>query len=80
MLLIRSTILVLVIIFLVFVNQESSFFFQLRRVENKRIFKINKLKNMNDKEDGNDNLLHDARRLTKIREFLRRTSLNELPQ
>ena len=70
----------LVIIFLVFVNQESSFFFQLRRVENKRIFKINKLKNMNDKEDGNDNLLHDARRLTKIREFLRRTSLNELPQ
>ena len=75
-----SPILVLVIFFLVFVNQESPFFFQLRPGKNKKIFKIIKFKTMNDKEDGNGNILPDAQRLTKIGKFVRKTSLDELPQ
>lgn len=35
---------------------------------------------MNDKQDFNGNLLSDADRLTKIGRFVRKTSLDELPQ
>ena len=35
---------------------------------------------MNDKRDGKGNLLPDAYRLTKIDRFIRKTSLDELPQ
>jgi lipopolysaccharide/colanic/teichoic acid biosynthesis glycosyltransferase len=61
-------------------NRGKPFFFQLRPGKNEKIFKIIKFKTMNDKEDGNGNLLPDAQRLTKIGEFVRKTSLDELPQ
>ena len=35
---------------------------------------------MNDKKDGAGNLLSDADRLTKIGSFVRKTSLDEIPQ
>jgi lipopolysaccharide/colanic/teichoic acid biosynthesis glycosyltransferase len=35
---------------------------------------------MNDKKDSNGNLLSDAHRLTKIGSFVRKTSLDEIPQ
>jgi undecaprenyl phosphate N,N'-diacetylbacillosamine 1-phosphate transferase len=35
---------------------------------------------MNDKKDENGNLLSDAERLTKIGSFVRKTSLDEIPQ
>jgi len=65
---------------LYFANQGKSFFFQLRPGKNGEIFKIIKFKTMNDKKDDQGNLLSDAERLTKIGSFVRKTSLDELPQ
>jgi lipopolysaccharide/colanic/teichoic acid biosynthesis glycosyltransferase len=70
----------MVTIGLYIVNQGKPFFFQLRPGLNGAIFKIIKFKTMNDKKDVNGNLLSDAERLTKIGVFVRKTSLDELPQ
>ena len=45
-----------------------------------KIFKIIKFKTMNDKVDAQGNLLPDADRLTAIGAFVRKTSLDEIPQ
>lgn len=65
---------------LYFANQGKPFFFQLRPGFNGAIFKIIKFKTMNDKKDEEGNLLSDVHRLTKIGSFVRKTSLDELPQ
>ena len=61
-------------------NQGKPFFFQLRPGKNGKIFKIVKFKTMNDKKDINGNLLSDEHRLTSIGSFVRKTSLDEIPQ
>lgn len=71
---------VLVIVGLFFANHGKPFFFQLRPGKNGQLFKIIKFKTMNDKKDENGNLLSDAHRLTRIGNFVRKTSLDELPQ
>jgi len=75
-----SPLFILVTIFLAFANDGKPFFFQLRPGKNGKIFKIVKFKTMNDKKDANGKLLPDAERLTKIGAFVRRTSLDEIPQ
>jgi lipopolysaccharide/colanic/teichoic acid biosynthesis glycosyltransferase len=70
----------LVIIGLSFVNNGKPFFCQLRPGKNGRLFKIIKFKTMNDKKDPIGNLLSDEFRLTKIGKFVRKTSLDEVPQ
>lgn len=77
---ILSPVFLLVIIGLFFANQGKPFFFQSRPGKNERIFKIVKFKTMNDKKASNGNLLPDAERLTKIGSFVRKTSLDEIPQ
>lgn len=69
-----------VMIGLYFANQGKPFFFQARPGLNEKIFKIIKFKTMNDKKDANGNLLPDADRLTPIGAFVRKTSLDEIPQ
>jgi lipopolysaccharide/colanic/teichoic acid biosynthesis glycosyltransferase len=71
---------ILVIVGLFFANQGKPFFFQLRPGKNRQLFKIIKFKTMNDKKDNEGNLLSDAERLTKIGAFVRKTSLDEIPQ
>jgi lipopolysaccharide/colanic/teichoic acid biosynthesis glycosyltransferase len=71
---------VLVIVGLFFVNHGKPFFFQIRPGKNGRLFKIIKFKTMNDKKDSEGNLLSDEYRLTKIGAFVRKTSLDEIPQ
>jgi lipopolysaccharide/colanic/teichoic acid biosynthesis glycosyltransferase len=73
-------ILLVVFILLFIVNDGKPFFLQLRPGKNERIFKIIKFKTMNDKKDSVGYLLSDAERLTKIGAFVRKTSLDELPQ
>lgn len=75
-----SPIFIVVTIGLFFANQGKPFFFQVRPGKNEKLFKIIKFKTMNDKKDANGNLLPDAERLTKIGTFVRKTSLDEIPQ
>jgi len=75
-----SPIFIIVCIFLWFANDGKPFFFQQRPGKNGKIFKIIKFKTMNDRKDAAGNLLPDAMRLTKIGAFVRKTSLDEVPQ
>ena len=75
-----SPIFMIATIGLYFANQGKPFFFQERPGFNERIFKIIKFKTMNDKKDPQGNLLPDADRLTPIGAFVRKTSLDEIPQ
>ncbi len=61
-------------------NNGKPFFFQKRPGKNERIFSIIKFKSMNDKKDANGMLLPDKERLTKVGSFVRKTSLDEIPQ
>lgn len=79
-LLMLSPVFLVVMIGLFFANQGKPFFFQARPGLNENIFKIIKFKTMNDKKDAQGNLLPDAERLTKIGSFVRKTSLDEIPQ
>lgn len=75
-----SPIFLLVTIGLFFANQGKPFFFQTRPGKNERLFNIIKFKTMNDKKDNVGNLLSDSERLTKMGSFVRKTSLDEIPQ
>lgn len=79
-LLLLSPIFIVVTLGLFFANQGKPFFFQLRPGKNEQLFKIIKFKTMNDKKDRDGNLLPDVNRLTKIGAFVRKTSLDEIPQ
>lgn len=75
-----SPMFIFVTIGLFIVNNGKPFFIQLRPGKDERIFKILKFKTMNNKTDYSGNLLPDAERLTKMGSFVRRTSLDEIPQ
>ena len=79
-LLVLSPILLLVILLLAIANNGKPFFFQMRPGLKGHLFKIIKFKTMNDKRDSNGKLLNDSLRLTKIGNFVRKTSLDEIPQ
>lgn len=66
--------------FLFIANQGKPFFLQPRPGKNERIFKVIKFKTMNDRKDAKGNLLSDEVRLTAIGKFVRKTSLDEVPQ
>lgn len=55
-------------------------FVQERPGKNEKIFKLYKFRTMNEKKDENGKLLPDMIRLTKFGKFLRKTSLDELPE
>ena len=56
------------------------FFKQLRPGKNEKIFGILKFRTMTDAKDENGNLLPDEIRLTRFGQFLRSTSIDELPE
>lgn len=71
-------LLVLIILFIA--NNGKPFFFQSRPGKNEKIFKVIKFRTMNDKRDKDGHLLPDAKRLTAAGKFIRKTSLDEIPQ
>ncbi|NMH29498.1 sugar transferase [Flavobacterium silvaticum] len=79
-LLVLLPVLIIITVFLWFANDGKPFFIQPRPGKNTKIFKIVKFKTMNDRRDADGNLLPDSERLTSIGAFIRKTSLDELPQ
>lgn len=65
---------------LLFINNGKPFFTQPRPGKNEKVFYILKFKTMTDKKDENGKLLPDELRVTKFGTFLRKTSLDEIPQ
>lgn len=79
-LLVLSPLFIVVMIGLYVANQGKPFFFQTRPGKDEKLFRIVKFKTMNDKKDSEGNLLSDAERLTRIGRFVRKSSLDEIPQ
>ncbi len=75
-----SPVFIMVFILLAIANKGKAFFVQQRPGKNEKIFEIIKFKSMNDKKDADGNLLPDGDRITKVGQFVRKTSLDELPQ
>ena len=75
-----SPLFIIVMVALAIANNGKPFFFQDRPGKNSAIFKIIKFKTMNDKKNRNGELLPDIERLTKTGSFVRKTSLDEIPQ
>jgi len=71
---------ILLSILLFILNRGTPFFMQPRPGKGERIFKVIKFKTMNDRKDDRGNLLPDADRLTPFGKFVRKTSLDEIPQ
>jgi undecaprenyl phosphate N,N'-diacetylbacillosamine 1-phosphate transferase len=79
-LLITLPIMLLLLPILAFSNKGKVFFTQLRPGYKARPFTLFKLKTMSDEKDQNGNLLPDEQRLHGIGAFIRKTSLDEIPQ
>lgn len=73
--------LMLILYILTIINSGfPGIFKQLRPGKNEKIFKLYKFRTMNNKRDPVGNLLPDKDRITKFGRFLRKTSLDELPE
>lgn len=79
-LLFLSPVFIVVTICLFIANNGKPFFFQSRPGMGGRVFKIVKFKTMNDRKDKYGKLLPDYERITGIGSFVRKTSLDEIPQ
>lgn len=73
--------LLVVTIWLHFANKGAgAFFTQARPGKDGKIFKVIKFKSMTDEKDADGNLLPNEQRITKVGRFVRKTSIDELPQ
>lgn len=80
-LILLSPILLIITIWLHFSNKGAgAFFSQERPGKGEKIFKLYKFKSMNDAKDKDGNLLPDKKRITNVGRFIRKTSIDELPQ
>jgi lipopolysaccharide/colanic/teichoic acid biosynthesis glycosyltransferase len=75
-----SPVFVLVWLMLLVANAGRPFFTQRRPGRGGVIFRVVKFRTMNDRRDASGTLLPDAVRLTPVGRFVRKTSLDELPQ
>lgn len=73
--------LIIVAIWLHFANKGAgAFFLQERPGKDEKIFRVIKFKSMTDERDADGNLLPDKDRITAVGKFVRKTSIDELPQ
>lgn len=79
-LLVLSPLVLVITFYLFFSNKGQAFFLQLRPGKDEKLFRIIKFKTMNDARNEKNELLPDKDRITTIGAFVRRTSLDEIPQ
>lgn len=80
-LLIIWPVLVVIYVWLTIKNKGAgAIFYQERPGMDEKLFKLMKFKSMTDERDENGVLLPEAMRLTKVGAFIRKTSIDELPQ
>lgn len=79
-LILLSPLFLAMIVLLFFFQDGHVWFTQVRPGKKERFFRLIKFKTMNEKRDHQGELLKDSDRLTKIGKFIRKTSLDELPQ
>jgi lipopolysaccharide/colanic/teichoic acid biosynthesis glycosyltransferase len=75
-----SPVFIVVVVLLAIANRGKPFFLQRRPGRGGHIFRVIKFKTMNDLRGKDGELLPDAARLTAIGRFVRKTSLDEIPQ
>ncbi|SOC80311.1 Sugar transferase involved in LPS biosynthesis (colanic, teichoic acid) [Salinimicrobium sediminis] len=75
-----SPFLLFFIFLLALANGGNPFFLQRRPGKQGEIFRIIKFKTMTDARDAEGNLLPDSERLTAVGKFVRKTSVDEIPQ
>jgi undecaprenyl phosphate N,N'-diacetylbacillosamine 1-phosphate transferase len=81
MIIVLSPLYLVLIVWLYFANEGAGVFFLQDRPGYKgKIFKVIKFKTMNDRRDKDGKLLPDNKRITPLGAFMRKTSLDELPQ
>ncbi|MBQ0016202.1 MAG: sugar transferase [Bacteroidales bacterium] len=74
-------IFAIISIWLHFANKGAGvFFYQERPGKGEKIFRVIKFKSMTDERDAAGNLLPDKDRITAVGKFIRKTSIDELPQ
>lgn len=80
-LLLIGWLLIIISIWLQIANKSAgAFFFQERPGKGGKIFKVIKFKSMTDEKDVDGNLLPNDQRITKVGKFIRKYSIDELPQ
>lgn len=78
--LVLSPVLIVLIVVGAVIMEGNPFFVQPRPGKDEKIFKLIKFRSMTSRTDENGNLLPDEQRLTKYGNFIRETSLDELPE
>jgi lipopolysaccharide/colanic/teichoic acid biosynthesis glycosyltransferase len=79
-LIVLSPVFIIVTVLLFFTNSGKPFFYQARPGKDEKTVRIIKFKTMNDKKDENGNLLPAVARITPIGAFIRKISLDKIPQ
>lgn len=78
--LLLSPVFLLIFCYLSVTTEDSAIFTQWRPGKNGKLFRIMKFRTMTNTRDQNDELLDDAHRITPAGAFLRKCSLDEIPQ
>jgi lipopolysaccharide/colanic/teichoic acid biosynthesis glycosyltransferase len=73
-------VFIIILVLIIFYNKDFPFFIQRRLGKYLNTFSVLKFKTMNDAKDESGEFLPDALRLTQVGSFMRKTSLDELPQ
>jgi len=75
-----SPLFALIMTILAIANKGKIFFFQQRPGKDERIFHVIKFKSMTDDVDEYGELLPNEQRITPVGDFIRKTSIDEIPQ